>query len=184
MCLALGSGGPLTAPPVNSLPFLHPVAHCPLGWLSCVASERPSSQPAPPLWGLSCLSRASPRRGGDMLLQEHFRDPVRCRLQPPGGPGKVDCHRKTSARCTDQKSTFQGPPGTPANHKPLSLSSLSLAPHFLSPWQAPRPEAPPVRGWGGQRPQTGDTGAAGRFQSHVSEGRWMQGGCQGPGVQN
>ena len=163
MCLALGSGGPLTAPPVNSLPFLHPAAHCPLGWLSRVASERPSSQPAPPLWGLACLLRAPPRRGETCCPQSIAPHPVRCRLQPPGGPAKVDLHRKTSAWCTDQKSAFQGPPGMPANHKPPSLTSLSLVPHFSSPWQAPRPEATPVRGWGGQRPQAGDTGAAGRF---------------------
>lgn len=52
-------------------------------------------------------------------------------------------------------------------HKLPSLTSLAwpltssffFFSHFLSPsrgpWQAPRPEATPVRGWGGQRPQAG-----------------------------
>lgn len=142
-----GSGlrGPLTAPPIHSLLSLHPV-----GWLSLGAAACPSSLPASPLWGLACLRGAPPRRGGHAVLRA-LQGSCMCRLQPPGAPGKRDFPGRPRAWCS-ARSLPSGPQ--------TSLSRLPhLAPHFSSPsrgpWQAPRPEATPVRGWGGQRPQAG-----------------------------
>lgn len=115
-----GLGGPLTTPPVHSLLSLHPV-----GWLSLVASEHPSSLPASPLWGLACLRRAPPRRGGHAILRAQQGSSV-CRLQPPGALGKVDFPRRPRAWCSRQKPTFQA-------HRLPSLASLTwpLTSHSL-----------------------------------------------------
>lgn len=139
-----GLGGPLTTPPVHSLLSLHPV-----GWLSLVASEHPSSLPASPLWGLACLRRAPPRRGGHAIL----------RAQQGSSVSPAATRGTRQGGFSQEAQGFVLPPEAYFSGPQTSLSCLPhLAAHFsfpLSPRQALRPEATPVRGWGGQGPQAG-----------------------------
>lgn len=77
--------------------------------------------------------------------------------------------KPAATRGTQARWIFPGGPGLGAPAKPtfqahrLPSSCLPhLAAHFsfpLSPRQALRPEATPMRGWGGQGPQAGRRGA-------------------------